>query len=120
MLKRMSHVMMFTTDLARALAWYEEKLGFRRIFVVPGAYASLEHPSAQCRLDLHPTELGGQDVGHGPMPYFAVSDLDAALAKLKASGVKVSEARREGNSPRFASLWDADGNALGLQEDAST
>ena len=117
MLERMSHVMMFVADLERAVGWYEDKLGFTRRFVAPGAYASLHHGAADCRLDLHATEASGRDVGFGPMPYFAVSDLDAALAALAARDVKVGEPRREGDSPRFATIWDSEGNALGLQED---
>jgi predicted enzyme related to lactoylglutathione lyase len=117
MLKRMSHVMMYVADLDRAVGWYEDKLGFARRFVAPGAYASLQHAEAGCRVDLHPTEATGRDVGFGPMPYFVVSDIEAALGTLKERGVKVGEPKREGESPRFATIWDSEGNALGLQED---
>jgi len=117
MLKRMSHVMLFVADLERAVGWYEGKLGFAPRFVAPGAYASLHHAEAGCRLDLHPTEASGRDVGFGPMPYFAVSDLDATLATLRERGVKTGEPKREGSSPRFATIWDSEGNALGLQEE---
>lgn len=116
MLKRFSHVMMYVTDLDRAVAWYGEHLGFTPRFVAPGAYASLEHPTLGCRLDLHPTEAGGKDVGHGPMPYFEVEDLDGFLETLRAAGVKTGQPRREGQSPRFVTIWDSEGNAVGLEE----
>jgi catechol 2,3-dioxygenase-like lactoylglutathione lyase family enzyme len=116
MLTGFSHVMMYVRDLDRAAAWYVEKLGFGVRFKVPQAYASLFHEGIQCRLDLHPTEGEGKDVGWGPIPNFAVDDLEGALAKLQAMGVKTSEPRQEGESPRFASFWDSEGNALGLEE----
>lgn len=116
MLKRFSHVMMYVTDLDRAVRWYGENLEFAPRFVAPGAYASLAHEGIGCRLDLHPTETDGKDVGHGPIPYFVVDDLDAAAAALAGKGVKVGEIRREGDSPRFMTFWDSEGNALGLEE----
>ena len=119
MLRRMSHVMLFTINLERALTWYEEQLGFSRVFVAPGAYASLRHPDAGCRLDLHPSEAQGKDVGFGPMPFFEVLDLEAALARLSAAGARTTQPRREGSSPRFATVWDSEGNALGLTEPAA-
>lgn len=116
MLKHLSHVMLFVTDLERAVAWYRTHLGFEPLLVVPGRYASLRNAAIGCRLDLHPTETGGRDVGFGPMPYFAVEHMDAFLAALKAAGVRAGEPRREGDSPRFATLWDSEGNAIGLEE----
>lgn len=116
MLERFSHVMLFVADLDRAVAWYGAKLGFTPNFVVPNAYASLRHDGMKLRLDLHPTETAGKDVGFGPMPYFAVKDIDAALKELSAKGVKIGEIRQEGMSPRFATIWDSEGNALGLEE----
>lgn len=116
MLKAFSHVMMFATDLGRAVDWYCEKLGFDRKFVHLPHYASLHHPLINTRLDIHPTEAGGKDVGHGPMPYFAVIDLDEFLTQLKAKDVKTGEPKREGDSPRFCTIWDSEGNAVGLEE----
>ena len=116
MIERFSHVMMYVTDLDRAVAWYGENLGFAVNFVAPKAYASLRHDVLGMRLDLHPTEETGGDVGHGPIPNFSTRNIDAAVAELKSKGVKVGEVRREGNSPRFMTFWDSEGNALGLEE----
>ena len=116
MLKRFSHVMMYVTDLDRAVSWYGEHLGFTPRFVAPGAYASLHHENLGSRLDLHPTEADGRDVGFGPIPYFEVTKLDEFLAALRARGVRVGAPRREGNSPRFVTVWDSEGNAIGLEE----
>ncbi len=116
MLKRFSHVMMYVSDLDRAVAWYGEHLGFTPRFVVPQAFASLRHEKLGCRLDLHPSEAGGRDVGFGPIPYFEVEGLDEFLSGLRAAGVRVGEPRREGSSPRFVTIWDSEGNAIGLEE----
>lgn len=116
MLRRFSHVMMYVTDLDRAIKWYGEYLGFVPRFVVPGEYASLQHTSLQCRIDLHPTEAGGRDVGFGPIPYFEVTKLDEFLSFLRGRGVRVGEPRREGESLRFVTIWDSEGNAIGLEE----
>lgn len=116
MLKHFSHVMLFVTDVERAVAWYGAHLGFEPLFVVPGHYASLRNDSIGCRLDLHPTETAGRDVGFGPMPYFAVEHMDTFLSTLKAAGVRTGEPRREGNSARFVTIWDSEGNAIGLEE----
>ncbi len=56
------------------------------------------------------------DVGSGPILYFAAKDFDGAITGLKQRGIKVGEARREGNSPRFVIFWDSEGNVLGIEE----
>ena len=116
MFTAISHTMMFTLDHSRAVKWYVEMLDFKVRFEAPGHYASLSHPTLNYRLDLHPSEASGKDVGHGPMLYFKTADIEATLSELAAKGIKVSAARREGNSPRFATFWDSEGNALGLEE----
>lgn len=115
MFDRLSHVMMYVKDLKRALEFYKGKLGFVANFETPH-YASLRHDSMKCRLDLHPSEANSKDVGFGPIPYFIAKDFDGAIAKLKKAGVKVGEPKREGDSPRFVTFWDSEGNALGFEE----
>ena len=116
MLTRFSHVMMYVSDLERAITWYCRHLGFVTRMVAPGHYASLHHAGIACRLDLHPSESQGRDVGFGPIPYFEVSELDEFLARLAADGVRTGVPRSEGGSPRFVTIWDSEGNALGLGE----
>jgi catechol 2,3-dioxygenase-like lactoylglutathione lyase family enzyme len=106
--------MIFARDVMRAVAWYKDKLGFTENFASP-YYASLRHETMGCRLDIHPSEAEGRDVGHGPMPYFVAREFDAALKALRAKGVKTGEPRREGESPFFVTFWDSEGNALGLE-----
>lgn len=108
--------MMYVNDLGRAVDWYKNALGFEERFVAPGSYASLHQPALGMRLDLHPTEANSKDVGFGPIVYFATTDLDKSIAILKDRGVKVGEPRSEGESHRFVSFWDSEGNTLGLEQ----
>ncbi len=111
-----SHPMLYVNDLARAVAWYKDVLGFEARFVAPDAYASLYHSDLEMRLDLHPTEADSKDVGFGAITYFTTANIDTAVAALKERGVKVGTPRTEGGSTRFVSFWDSEGNTLGLEE----
>ena len=116
MLDRFSHPMMYVKDLDHAVKFYTDKLGFTPNFVVPNAFASLRHEGMGCRIDLHPAEADSKDVGFGPILYFAAKDFDGAIASLKENGITVGEERREGDSPRFVTFWDSEGNVLGIEE----
>jgi predicted enzyme related to lactoylglutathione lyase len=111
-----SHVMLYVADFDRALKWYTEKLGCKLNFSHAPYYASLRQEEAGLSIGLHPTEAAEKDVGFGPIPYFKVTDIEATLKELAAKGIKVGEAKSEGGSARFATFWDSEGNALGLQE----
>jgi predicted enzyme related to lactoylglutathione lyase len=43
-------------------------------------------------------------------------NIDTAVMALKERGVKVGTPRTEGESTRFVSFWDSEGNTLGLEE----
>lgn len=116
MFERLSHIMLFAKDVPAAAEWYRRTLGFEPLFIAGDGYASLMHKGMGVRLDLHMSEDGHPNIGKGPMPYFAVKDIEAALAALKAKGVECSEPRSEQGSPRFASFKDGCGNLLGVEE----
>lgn len=116
MFKKLSHPMMYVIDLERAVKFYCDKLNFTKRFYHENAFASLYHEGMNCRLDLHPTEANSKDVGFGPIIYFSTDNLDRDLSLLTSSGVKTGEPRTEGGSTRFATFWDSEGNALGLEE----
>lgn len=116
MLETFSHPMIYVNDLSRAVDWYKNILGFQEKFVVPHAYASLWHEGMNFRLDLHPTEANSKDVGFGPIQYFSTKSFDQTLETLKEKGVKVGTPKKEGNSARFVTFWDSEGNALGIEE----
>lgn len=118
MFQAWSHVMLYATDIRRAVDFYQRVLNFEELFVAPGAYASLQHPESGTRLDLHQApkgEAGRTCVGHGPVPYFSVVDLDMAIAALHSLGINCDPPRSEGG-PRFSSFRDSEGNILGFEE----
>lgn len=116
MFDKYSHPMMYVNDLSRAVNWYKEALGFEAKFHIPNSYASLFNKQMNMRIDLHPTEANSKDVGFGCINYFATQKFDQAIEDLKKKGVKVGTPKREGNSPRFVTFWDSEGNALGIEE----
>jgi predicted enzyme related to lactoylglutathione lyase len=116
MFKKFSHPMLYVNDLARAVEWYKQTLGFKENFVAPNSYASLHHEGMNFKLDLHPSEANSKDVGFGTILYFTAIDFDQTLQALKDKGVKVGNPKREGESSRFVTFWDSEGNALGFEE----
>ena len=116
MLKRFSHVMIYATDLERAMEWYVEALGFKVNYASAPYYASMQHPTLQLRVDLHP-DPKKENVGRGAMLYFSADDLDKTVADLRSRGIQVSDPRSRGDSPRFTEFADCEGNPIGLYED---
>ncbi len=116
MLKRFSHVMIYATDLERAMKWYVDALGFNVNYASVPHYVSMHHPELQLRVDLHP-DPKKENVGRGAMLYFAAEDLDKTVAELRSRGIHVSDPRSRGESPRFTEFADSEGNPIGLYED---
>lgn len=110
-----SHVMLWVNDFDRAFKWYTETLGCTVLFSAAPHYASLRLEAAGVNLALHPTETGGKDVGFGPMPYFRTDNIEETLKALEEKGIKVGKIQQEGPT-KFASFWDSEGNALGVQQ----
>lgn len=74
-------------------------------------------------------KVGGQDVGldpnghsqgmTGPLPYHTVDDIKAAVQALVDAGAQVAQDVRDvGGGRLIATVTDADGNAIGLLQDA--
>lgn len=115
MISKLSHVMLWARNLDGTVRWYCDKLGFAVDYHAPGEFASLSHPTIG-RLDFHGAGKDSKDVGHGPLPYYMVDDIDATIAWLKARDVKVEAPQQVGDSPRHTWFWDCEGNQLGLEE----
>jgi hypothetical protein len=101
-------------DIERARAFYQEALGAgpaevqddgrRRIVVFEGTpYVSLNQTA-----DFRPS-------ADGPLPYFDVTDLDAAVqAVVRLGGTIVEEPHPRPGLGRFALIRDSEGNSLYL------
>ena len=109
------HVYYWTSDLDRAVKFYQEVVGLNLRFREGSKWA--EFDAGPVRLALHgavegrPIELGGATA------VFRVDDLDAARAALEARGAEFDEhvGEVEGYG-RFASFRDPDGNVAQIIE----
>lgn len=111
-----SHPMVYVYDLNRAVKFYHEILGFEVRFQHGEFFASLFHRQNNLRIDLHPTEANGKDVGFGTIVYFDTETFDQTFEYLKNKNVKIGIPKTEGDSGRFVTFYDSEGNALGLEE----
>lgn len=114
-LDRLDHVIYFVDDLERAKSFYRDTLELPIVFEAPGRMVMVG--IGDRFLGLHPSELGGDDVGVGGIMYFAVADIAATVAKLKARKVQTG-AINEVPTGRICSIRDSEGNALGLYQAA--
>lgn len=111
-----THPMIYVHELNRAVDFYKNILGFNVRFQHGEFFASLIHPNTNLRIDLHPTEANGKDVGFGTIVYFDTKEFDLTFEYLKSKNVKVGTPKTEGDSGRFVTFYDSEGNALGLEE----
>lgn len=98
-------------DLAAARDWYSAVLGHGPYFDEP-FYVGFD--AGGYELGLQPLE-GRPPSNAGSVAYWAVEDVDAALARLLAAGASLLAAAEDvGGGIRVASVTDPFGNALGL------
>src|ERR1041384_6346619 len=110
-----SHVQIYVHDLKRAMRFYQRVLGFFPDYVAEPHYARLHNDAMQLVIALHHAH-DAADVGHGPMAYLKSDEFDETIRELREQKVEVEEPRREGQSPRFTSFKDSEGNSWGLEE----
>lgn len=114
MIKNVNHVMFWAKNLERAKNWYKEKLEFEVSYFAPEEFLSMRHKEMG-RMDFH----GGgtdQDIGHGPLPYFLVEDIEKTKSWLESKNIRVNEIQQVGESPKHTWFYDSEGNILGLEE----
>jgi len=112
------HCDLRVTDLARALDWYTDVLGFSVLHHVPeNGWAELQTPVPQVRVGL--TEVESMPPGGGgAVLTFNVRDVDAARAEIE----RRPDVRFDGDTctiedwVRLATLYDPDGNVLMLAQ----
>jgi catechol 2,3-dioxygenase-like lactoylglutathione lyase family enzyme len=110
------HPLIFVLDMNRAVAFYRDILGFKVVFQHETFFASLIHEESKMRIDLHPSEADGKDVGYGAIIYFETNNFDENYEYLISKNVKAQAPRREGDSNRFVTFFDSEGNAIGFEE----
>ncbi len=114
------HVSINVADLAAALPFYVEVLGFEPIprpdFGFPGAWLAIGGPGGQ---QLHLIETGERHVGHGEHFAVAVRGIDEICAELRAGGIEVSDPMAVPGAGRQAFLQDPSGNLIELNEPRS-
>ena len=97
-------------DLAASKAWFTELLGFGPYFDEP-FYVGFE--AGGYELGLNP----GLDPADGPIIYWGVEDVDAALAELLAKGAREREGVRDvGGGIRLATVFEPGGSIFGVIE----
>ncbi|KDN18796.1 VOC family protein [Amycolatopsis rifamycinica] len=102
------------TDLAAAKAVYTALLGIEPQADAP-YYAGYDVEGQHIGL----VPNGAQQGMTGPVTYWHVGDIEAKLAEVTAAGGTVKDEPKDvGNGRLVATFTDADGNVLGLLQDA--
>lgn len=108
--------MIYVRELAPALHFYADLLGFKVIEVYPQAYARLRSPQGQTTLALHIIEPGKtMPPGDGIRLYFECRDLEKVCKSLEATGTRFTRPLKV--MPwgwKHAYLNDPDGHEVSL------
>jgi len=104
-------------NISEAVAWYEQKLGFNKIFEVDG-WAEVATSAKDVSIGLGTNENPTQG-GHTPV--FGVRDIEAAKRALEGRGVKFKgEIMTLPGLVKLANFEDLDGNPLMLSQSLAT
>jgi methylmalonyl-CoA/ethylmalonyl-CoA epimerase len=118
-LSTIGQIAMPVTDLARAIAFYRDRLGMRFLFQAPPQLAFFDCGGVRLMLDVPEDK---EFARHGSVLYFKVPDIDRAYNDLKAAGVTFrGEPHLIAKLPDHE-LWmaffdDTEGNALALMHE---
>jgi len=111
-----NHVMVYVSDVSRAVDFYAGTLGFVVIDSrLEDGYARLKSPAADTTIALHGLEEGNRAEASGIRLYFEVEDLDAFCATLTSRGVTLKQQPQD--MPwgwRHAYVDDPDGHEISL------
>jgi catechol 2,3-dioxygenase-like lactoylglutathione lyase family enzyme len=91
-----NHAMIYVRDVARALHFYQDLLGFRTIEVVHGGprpvYARLQSPVGTTSIALHQVDAGQELPAFDSIRlYFEVKELEAFCKRLQSDGVEITQ-----------------------------
>lgn len=110
-----NHVIIYVRQLAPALHFYADLLGFRVIEQVGQSYARFKSARGHATFALHVTEPGKSTDAEGIRPYFETKDLEKFCASLEAAGVVFTQPPKL--MPwgwKHAYLDDPDGHEISL------
>lgn len=104
------------SDRHASAAWYAQTLGFELLYHADEAgWSELSTLTPGVTIGL------GEQAAPAPgnsVPVFGIQDLDAARAKMEATGIKFDgETVTEEGMVKIATFFDPDGNALMLAQD---
>ena len=86
-----NHAMVYVRELAPALHFYADLLGFKLIEQYATAYARLQSPRGRTTIALHLVEPGKTPVSDGMRLYFETKDLDKFVKRLQAAGAQFTQ-----------------------------
>lgn len=106
------------TDLASAVQWYQDMLGFELLYKVDEiAWAELATEVKGVNIGLSQVESVKVNGGN-TVPTFGVHDIAVARKQLEAKQVRFDgETREYPGMVKLATFYDPDGNAFMLYED---
>jgi predicted enzyme related to lactoylglutathione lyase len=114
----LDHVYYWTTDMDRAVTFYEDVVGLRLIRRDGSSWA--EFDAGAIRFALHGAAEERPQVPGGATAVFRVNDLDAVRGALAARGAELDEHVGEVEGfARFVSFRDPDGNPVQIIEYAT-
>lgn len=106
-------------DLARAIAYYRQQLGFQVEFAYEGFYAGVVRDGCRVHLKCSPPPRRDQaafEAAEHLDVCFGVADAAALASELAASGAEISVPLRQVPYGRELYVRDADGYILGFVE----
>jgi predicted enzyme related to lactoylglutathione lyase len=101
------------SDMAQAIEWYREMLGFEVIYRLDDmGWCEVQSPLANVTVGLSEVEQPSPGAG-GVTLTFGVLDIDAARADLESKGVRFDgETQTIPDMVKLATFFDGDGNKL--------
>src|ERR1044072_8119690 len=102
------------TDQDKALAFYTEKLGFKKVTDAPmgdkGRWLELETPEGSTHIALLLPQDGGEKIGGFSNILFTSNDVRKTYDELTARGVEFTDPPKEEFWGTFTMFVDPDGN----------
>jgi|ERR1043165_560809 catechol 2,3-dioxygenase-like lactoylglutathione lyase family enzyme len=105
-----SLVMVYVSDMDRAIDFYTNKLGFTQKVRYGNDWAEIQAPGLI--IALHPLRDKKIDYSHNMQIGFAVDGFKKSISELKAKGVNIAE--YDGDVVHLAPFTDDDGNQMYL------